>query len=123
MLRGRLRSTTYLYEDPDHPDRITSTVEAPAFTEDDRALLLALALYEDGGCPGCGQPKEHAWHSELDGWYEATSWVCHGCTELEGRQKAYSTLTVRDGIDADWLNRLPPLDIGVNTTPPDDTPS
>jgi hypothetical protein len=32
------------------------TTREPRFTEQDRAELLALALYRDGLCPLCGQP-------------------------------------------------------------------
>ena len=86
MLRGRLRTTIYRYDDPEHPDRVTSTVESPAWTDDDRALLLALADYEATLCPGCGEPKQHAWHSDLDGWYEPEQLVCHACTAQQGQQ-------------------------------------
>lgn len=119
MLRGRLRTTTWLYDDPDHPDRVTGTVEAPAYTEEDRALLLALAMHESSLCPGCGEPKAHAWHSELDGWYEATQLVCHACTARndDGHQVVYAE--VRSTVPDDRLQLLSPLEIGVNTTPPD----
>ena len=65
---------------------MTSTVEAPAFTDDDRVLLLALdiaeALMEQQKCPGCGQPIDQAWHADLEGWWEVDQVVCHACTAV-----------------------------------------
>lgn len=75
-----MRSTTFLYDDPDHRDRITGTVESPDWTDDDRALLLALQMYESSLCPGCGYPIDQAWHTHSDGWWETTSYVCYPCT-------------------------------------------
>lgn len=115
MLRGRCRTQTYLYDDPDHPDRPSGVVESPAYTDDDRSLLLALQAYEESLCSGCGQPKQQAWHSELDGWYEAVDFVCHGCTALhDGKQQIKHTVRLLDGD----LPVLAPVQPGVNTTPP-----
>lgn len=76
----RLPTTTYVYDDPHHPDRVTSTVTSPPFTPEDRALLAGYAVYEQTLCPGCGQPRHEAWHSDMDGYYETQLIVCHACT-------------------------------------------
>lgn len=34
------------------------TIREPRFTEQDRAELIALALYREGLCPKCGRPLE-----------------------------------------------------------------
>lgn len=80
----RLATTRYLYEDPHHPDRVTGTILSPPYTEEDRALVLALRHYDASLCDGCGQPKHEAWHSEMDGFYEGEMYVCHACTAIRG---------------------------------------
>lgn len=114
MLRGRCRIQTYLYDDPDHPHRPSGVIESPAYTDDDRSLLLALQAHEDSLCR-CGEPKSQVWHSDIDGWLESVDFVCHGCTALnDGKQVVYHSLRFLDGE----LPTLTPLEIGVNTTPP-----
>lgn len=84
FLGVRLPETTYLYEDPDHPTRVTRTVSSPSFVAEDRALLMGLELAEAAAqqlCR-CGQPIEVAWHAEMDGWWERQDFVCHACTAL-----------------------------------------
>lgn len=57
--------------------------EHSPWTDEDRALMLALDLYRSTLCPGCDQPKETAWHPDQDGWWEAdpaATFVCHPCT-------------------------------------------
>lgn len=83
-------------------------------------MLLALQMYEESLCPGgCGEPKHHAWHSELDGHYEGERLVCHACTaKNDGEQVVY--VAVRSLYPEDRLPLLTPLEIGVNTTPPTD---
>lgn len=118
MLRGRLLVTTNLYDDPDHPERITGTVQSPAWTEDDRALMLALQTYESSLCGGpCGQPREVAWHSELEGWFESHKYVCHGCSALRGEQVVYAVAVNEYPFEA--KPPLPPFRLGETTTPPD----
>jgi hypothetical protein len=68
-------------------------VTAPAWTEDDRSLLLGLAQYESTLCEGCGQPRETAWHADAEGEYEAQKFLCHGCSAKQGHQVPYSFIT------------------------------
>ena len=48
--------------------------------------MIAWRQYQAGLCPGCGQPKELAWHPENEGWYDAAGIVCHACTAKEQAQ-------------------------------------
>lgn len=118
MLRGRLLVTTNRYDDPTHPDRVTSTVTSPAWTEDDRSLMLALQAYEASLCSGpCGQPRHVAWHSELEGWFEDEKYVCHACSALRGEQVVYAV-----AVNEYPFAQRPPLPVfvlGETTTPPD----
>lgn len=88
-----LRSPTvdYVYGDPEHPDRCTGAVHSPAYTREDRALLMGLESYESSLCR-CGVPVSVAWHSEMDGYPEADQAVCHFCTAKVGRQVVYATV-------------------------------
>lgn len=115
VLRGRMRTVTYLYDDPDHPGRPTGHVAAPEWTDADRALLLGLAQYEATLCE-CGQPRELAWHEWMDGEYEAEKWVCHACTARSGHQVVFST--VGHEVKPERLAMFPPFELGVTTTPP-----
>jgi hypothetical protein len=78
----RLREQTYAYDDADHPDRPTRVIDGPAYIAEDHALLLGLQQHEDSLCPGCGQPKHVAWHSDMDGWFEVEVIKCQACTVL-----------------------------------------
>jgi hypothetical protein len=70
--------TDHTYEDG-RLVRSTAVQEA-AWTVADRALAEALDLYEAGLCPGCGQPKDRAWHPDQLGWMEVRdNLVCEGC--------------------------------------------
>lgn len=115
----RLITTTFVYGDPDHPDRPTSTIASPAWTPEDRALLMGLELYESSLCR-CGYPRSVAWHSEMDGWFgddgEAEKYVCHACSALHGQQVAYPLAMNTRPADAD---PLPPFRLGATTTAPD----
>lgn len=114
-LEHRIVTTTHLYDDPDYPDRVTSSVSSPAYVVEDRALLAALARYEEAHCR-CGQPKAVAWHGDMDGWLESRSFVCHGCSALEGRQVVYGVVVdTRPPTKRD----LAPFQLGVTTTPPE----
>lgn len=121
MLRGRRIETTYLYEDPDRPGRVTRAVASPAYTSDDRCLLLGLASYEDTLCPGCGVRKDLAWHDWSHGTWESESIVCHACTAGQGHEVTYQQ-TSTSMSDAD-VEGLPPFVWGETTTaatpPPD----
>lgn len=108
-------TTTYVYDDPDHPNRVTQTIPSPAYTAEDRALLVGLEIYESDACVGCGHPRSVAWHSDMDGWFETDSYVCHGCTARRtDDQKAIYTFT-RDTYPPDRVLR--PFVLGQTTTP------
>lgn len=111
-----MRSTTFLYDDPDHPDRVTGTVESPDWTDDDRALLLALQMYEASLCPGCHRPIDQAWHTHSDGWWETTSYVCYACTEAaaaEGDSEQVTYDVTRLTLPPD--REFPPFQLDVTT--------
>ncbi len=117
----RHRTSTFVYDDPEHPDRPTRLIHSPAWTPEDRALLLGLEAYEDTLCPGCGIPKDRAWHSEWDGFYEATKVVCHACSASkgEGDEVAYAITVDTRPADAP---PPPPFKIGETTSEPTDHP-
>ncbi len=52
-----------------------------AWSARDRGLAEALIEYEDGLCPGCGQPVDHAWDPRSEGEYEAHERTCMACQE------------------------------------------
>lgn len=117
ILRGRIQTTTYLYEDTEHPDRPTGAVRSPAWTEDDRSLLLGLAEYELTLCPGgCGQPRTTAWHADAEGHYEGHTFVCHACTAKAGKQVVFSVLSLAP--PADVVTKFMPFDLLKTTTEP-----
>lgn len=74
--------TFYQYDDQ---GRLVRSIQQPEWTAEDRALMLARAMYLRTLCPGiCGQPKELAWSPHNEGWYEAgEEHVCHACTSLQ----------------------------------------
>lgn len=45
--------------------------------------MLALRLHHASLCPGCGQPKATAWHSDMDGWFDVDLITCHACTRVQ----------------------------------------
>lgn len=45
-------------------------------------LALALTEYESGLCSGCGQQSHESTDISMSGWYEARTFVCHGCAAL-----------------------------------------
>ena len=112
----RLLTTTYVYDDPDHPDRVTGAISAPAFTEEDRALVLALRAYEASLCPGCGEPKHEAWHSEMDGFYEGETYVCHACTALRGSDTPVPGGALVKNARPASKGPMPPFVLGYTTT-------
>lgn len=119
-----MRQVSYLYDDPEHPDRPTGHLESPDWTPDDRALLLALVSYELTLCPGCGEPKHLAWHSGMEGWYETEEWVCHACTAKDGHEVPYRIPQLDKDLPQRVLDDLEPFELGVTTTapsPPDRT--
>jgi hypothetical protein len=117
-----LRQVTYLYADPAHPDRPTGHLESPEWTPDDRALLLGLAQHESTLCPGCGHPKHLAWHSHIDGYYEAERWICYACTAAnDGTEVPYSVSFLGPRTLQSKLDAFPPFEIGRTTTEPSPT--
>lgn len=113
-----------MYDDPDHPDRATGHVESPEWTDDDRALLLALAAYEATLCPGgCEQPREVAWHSHMEGFYESTKWICHACTARDGQDVVFTLTEPDPDLPSERIAGFPPFELGVTTTEPSETPT
>jgi len=110
--------TEYIYDDPEHPERPTRAIHSPEYTVEDRALLLGLSLYESRRCQ-CGEPRERAWHSEMDGWYVADEFVCLACSARQGREVAYTVM--RDESPADMP--LPPFVLGKTTVEPERKPT
>lgn len=109
-----MRSSTYVYDDPEHPDRPTGTIASPDYVPEDRALLLGLQAYEAGLCR-CGQPRDVAWHTEMDGFYEARDFVCFACTALSGGDKN-TTHTAVVNTRPPTKGPMPPFVLGVTTT-------
>lgn len=85
MLRGRVISTEYEYDDS---GRMVRSFASPAWTSDDRDVMLALVEYEASLCPGCGQPKDHAWHPDMEGWFDEVEFTCHSCAAIATPQQA-----------------------------------
>lgn len=114
----RMITTTFVYDDPDRPDRPTGTIPSPPWANEDVALLLALDAYDSSLC-ACGEPRSTAWHSEMDGWWESQTFVCHACTAKrdDGQNVVYAIPV--DTYPADRKGPLPPFRIGVTTTPDD----
>jgi hypothetical protein len=116
-LRGRPRRTTYLYDED--TGRITGAVEAPEWTEQDRAALLGLQQYELTLCPGCGNPKQTAWHADAKPMWEHEGFVCTPCTLRDGKERVYSFVYLDDDPGAPVKPEdLPELQLGVNTIEP-----
>ena len=114
-----MRTVTYRYDDLRHPDRPSGHVESPEWTDEDRALLLALDAYEATLCPGgCGQPREIAWHSHMEGFYEPTRWICHACTARNGEEAAFAVVDYDRDFPPSRIETFPPFELGVTTTEP-----
>lgn len=105
---------TYLYEDPEHPDRVTGAVQSPPFTPADRALLEALSTYEATLCR-CGHPKKLAWHSDMDGWFDPGEEItCHACSASSDKPVTYQ---LQPRMTRDLAAKpLPPFQLGATTT-------
>lgn len=52
------------------------------WTDRDRMYAQALAQYEAGLCPGCGQPKHHTM-ADPPRNYAVESGICSACEEME----------------------------------------
>jgi hypothetical protein len=46
---------------------------------EDRALAVALTMYEDGLCGRCGHPRDRAYNPDMDGHYSLVEHTCHAC--------------------------------------------
>lgn len=65
------------------------TTREPLYTEQDRAELIALAVYRDGLCPACGRPLEVCTSDEETGaQFEVTWKTCRATRDLLERQRA-----------------------------------
>lgn len=42
-------------------------------------LTLALTVYEESLCSGCGQDKSISYNPDAEGWFEAREVTCAGC--------------------------------------------
>lgn len=108
----RLREQTFVY---DEDGRVAKTIDSPDFIAEDHALLLGLDMYEKSLCR-CGISREVAWHSEMDGWFEAVEVKCFACTAQQGGEKpvtySYVIDTYHDGV----RDPLPPFVMGLTTT-------
>lgn len=110
--------TTYEH---DTAGRVIRAFTGSAWTEEDRALLLARDVYLATLCKGCGHPKETAWHPDNEGWFEVTaSFECAACTALrrEAEPSAppvefYAVTDTRDYVK----NPLPPMPVGPRMDP------
>lgn len=93
MLRGRVISTTYEY---DNAGRVIASYASPAWTSEDHDLMIALAEYEATLCPGCGHPKDWAWHPGLasEGWFDQHEFTCQACATMHGPERAVYKTTV-----------------------------
>lgn len=112
----RLLTTTYVYDDPEHPERPTSAISSPAFTAEDQALLMGLDLYERDLCR-CDYPRSVAWHSEMDGFFEGEEYTCMACTAgNDGKPVTYSV--VRNTRNEHDHGPMPPFELGVTTVSP-----
>lgn len=108
-------SLTYVYDDPEHPDRPTAAIQSPQWTPEDQALLIGLQEYEAGLCE-CEWPVEVAWHADMEGWFDGQSFVCHACSARQGHEVVH---TLRPTTDRDFtVKPLIPFEFGLTTTEP-----
>lgn len=96
-------------------------MESPAWTDDDRALMLALAQYESSLCPGCGVEKRLAWHAEAEGWFTAPGLVCHSCSAQQGHEVAYRSVELDPALTPERLASWAPFDMRLTVTEPTQT--
>lgn len=102
---------------------MTGAVESPLWTDDDRALMVALDIFEESLCRGCGQPIAKAWHAEYDGWFEAEKVVCHACTAQRGEEIFHSLLSLSPKLTPEREATFPPFAFGKTTIGPSPAPS
>lgn len=46
---------------------------------EDRVMAVALTLYEDSLCSGCGHPRDRAYNPDMEGYYVTREHTCQGC--------------------------------------------
>jgi YD repeat-containing protein len=82
--------TEYEYDEQGRLVRSVTTRE-PRYTEQDRAELLALAIYREGLCPRCGRPLDVCTAPEDGGPEYVVTWRTCGATRalLEHQRAAY----------------------------------
>jgi hypothetical protein len=67
------------------------TTREPLWTEQDRAELIALAIYREGLCPKCGRPVEVCTSDEASGpGFDATYSTCRSTLAILEQQRAIS---------------------------------
>lgn len=89
-------------------------IESPAYVTEDHALLLGLEMYQRSLCPcGCGFPREVAWHSEMDGWFETFDVKCHAGSAMQGHPVIFHHIT--DTYPVAEKGPLPPFVLGLTT--------
>lgn len=107
QFRGRPTVTTTIVQ-----DNVTTTVTASPWTPEDRVLMVAWRIYQDGLCSGCGFPKATSWHHLNDGVDVRVDgeFVCQTCTAAQpvegGERKPVTYPAVVDEHDYD-KNPLP----------------
>lgn len=70
--------TTYIR---DGAGRVIRSVTSSVWTQEDRDLMLAWREYQLSLCPGCGHPKETAWHHHSEDSFEHQGdFICWACT-------------------------------------------
>lgn len=111
-------TTTYVYDDPEHPDRPTATIASPSWSQEDQALLMGLQAYEAQLCR-CNYPRSLAWHSDMDGDFDPGEQIqCHACTaQSDDGKPVYHRLRPVMTRDFD-AKPLSPFVLGVTTVGP-----
>lgn len=114
--------TTYEYDDsPAGGGRVARAFTASAWTEEDRALMLARDSYRTTLCPNCGHPKDTAWHPDNEGWFEVTaSFECHPCTALRREVDPSAEPVMFQAVTdtRDYVKKpLPPMPTGPRLSP------
>jgi hypothetical protein len=80
------------------------TTREPLYTEQDRAELIALALYREGLCPRCGRPLDVCTSDEGDPkspQFDVVWRVCRAAKRLSEFKRG----TYKDGKDANYPDR------------------
>lgn len=44
--------------------------------------MLGYTAYLASLCPGCKQPRDRAWHPEMEGWWHVATGFCQACKAL-----------------------------------------